>query len=287
MKKYTLFILLLLSASMWTSAQNGWIRPKKDSWTQLSYQQLSSKDFYNADGTLIKTANAFSSNELTLYSEIGISSRANILINAPLFKSAKFDNTESASGFGDVRLEFKYKPFLGKFPFAIQAAVEIPSGKAENIANNVDPNLGFVNLPTGDGEWNFWVTAVASQGFTKWMYATVHAGYNFRTAYLGNNFSNQYKFGTEIGVSPYKSAWVIAKYSGLFAQQLEGQSNDFLRQSGTNYSQYGIMFLTEISHGIGFSVQYNGFADFPSKLTNLYTPNYLSFGLFWNRQRKT
>ena len=284
MKKSFLLALLSIMSTL-TIAQNGWIRPQKDSWTQISYQQWSSKEFYNAEGNLTNTANAFSSSEVTLYSEFGISPRANILVNAPLFKSAKFDNTESASGFGDVRLEFKYKPFAGNFPFALQAAVEVPTGKAENLANNLDPALGFVNLPTGDGEWNFWATAVASQGFTNWMYGTLHAGYNFRTAYAGNNFSNQYRIGSEIGVSPYKTAWIIAKYSGLFAQKLEGQSNDFLRQSGTNFSQYGIMFLTEITHGLGISVQYNGFSNFPSKLTNLYTPNYLSFGIFWNRQK--
>jgi hypothetical protein len=114
------------------------------------------------------------------------------------------------------------------------------------------------------------------------MYGTIHSAFNLRTSYLGNAFANQLRSGVEVGFSPLKETWCILKFNSLVELTNNSTSNDFLRQSGTNYNQYGIMVLSEIYKGFGASVQLNGFTEYPAKLTNLYTSNYLSFGIFYH-----
>ncbi|MDZ4751081.1 MAG: hypothetical protein SGI87_05660 [Flavobacteriales bacterium] len=277
--------ITLISYVLLAEGQSGWLRNKGELWSQIGYQNWTSERYFNLEAMENKT-NAFSTSELSAYAEYGFSSKITGLFYLPISKTAEYSNTERVRGLGDLRIELKFKPFRNVAPFAIQIGAEIPTGKSNAIAYNDNHQFGYVNLPTGDGEWNFWTHFIASKSISKSLFGTAYAAYNLRTSYAEIKFNDQAKAGLEIGYSPYSNAWIIGKYSALMnIEQNEGVA-DFVRQSGTTYSQFSLMFLTSIYRNFGMNIQLNGFTDIPIRRQNVYSSNYLSFGLVYEIKQK-
>jgi hypothetical protein len=276
----TLLLFLFILTSCEVVAQNGWLRPKGALWSQLSFQKWTSDDFYNLQGQALTTL-PFTTSEMSIFAEYGLSNSITGLVNFPIRKSSEFANTESGVGIGDLRVEFKFKPFKSSFPFAIQIGAELPTGKSEIKAYNDDKQLGFINLPSGDGELNFWSHLIASKSFSKKIFGSIYTGYNLRTKYQNQPFNDQLKAGLELGYSPYSNAWFILKYNALYVLGQSGVNADFIRMSGTTFSQYSILFLTNVYKRFGISVQMSGFTNAPSMLRNVYAGEYLTFGLVY------
>jgi hypothetical protein len=280
MRFTTIFLFLCMLIGRESAAQNGWLRPKGGLWTQLSFQKWTSDEFHNLQGQKL-TTQPFTTSEMSLFAEYGLSKTITGLINFPLRKSSEFLNTESGTGIGDLRVEFKFKPFKRPFPFALQMGAELPTGKSEIKAYNDDKQLGFINLPTGDGELNFWTHAIASRSFSEKVFGSIYTGYNLRTKYKNQPFNDQLKAGLEIGYSPYSDAWLILKYNALYVLGQSSANTEFIRMSGTTFSQYSVLFLTTVYKRFGVSVQMSGFTNKPSELRNVYAGEYLTFGLVY------
>ena len=87
---------------------------------------------------------------------------------------------------------------------------EIPTWRANAFAQSKTIALEKINLPTGDGEFNFWTTLAASKSLGIG-YVSLYSAYNFRTKYQGLAFQDLYQIGGEIGFNPIKSLWINGK----------------------------------------------------------------------------
>jgi hypothetical protein len=101
----TLLFFIFILASGESAAQNGWLRPKGALWSQLSFQKWTSDDFYNLQGQALRTL-PFTTSEISLFAEYGLSNSITGLINFPIRKSSEFVNTESGVGIGDLKVLF-------------------------------------------------------------------------------------------------------------------------------------------------------------------------------------
>ncbi len=94
--------------------------------------------------------------------EYGLTDKFSIIANLTLQTFNGFETTETVSGLGDLRLEFKHALLKKYFPLAVSVAPEIPIGKANNFANSIFNIFERINLPSGDGEFNVWTTLASS-----------------------------------------------------------------------------------------------------------------------------
>ncbi|MDX2127710.1 MAG: hypothetical protein SFU91_01595 [Chloroherpetonaceae bacterium] len=189
-------------------AGGGWTRKPQSVYTKLGYSFVSTNQFSTIEDVKIETA-PFFLRSFDLFVEYGLIDQLTLQVNFPLLRSANFETTETASGIGDLLLELKYGLIQGDFPVAIGFGIDMPTGDSEAIGRLKDGSGGFVRLPTGDGEWNFWTRLYASHSFYPLpAYISIDVGYNFRT----NGFTNQYTVGVEVGYQFFDALWLIGRF---------------------------------------------------------------------------
>ena len=159
LKAVVLGFMCLISLDI--AAQSGWTKEKTEGFYQLSFQSLKSKDYYSLEGDLLKT-NQFSQQSLIFYGEYGVTDKFTIIANWPLQTWNGFETTETVSGIGDLRLEFKHALLKKYFPLSISMAPELPIGRANHFAKSKVSDFEQINLPSGDGEFNVWTTLATS-----------------------------------------------------------------------------------------------------------------------------
>ena len=263
-------------------AQGGWTRAPKGYFVKLDASYLNATKYFNPNGTGI-TTNAFRQTSFSLYGEYGFNKRFTLIVQAPLVRLNSFETSSTVAGFGDLRLEAKYRLSGNKFPIAISIAPEIPTGRANAYAINKDFPADRINLPTGDGEFNIWTTLAASKSFGK-CYASAFGAYNFRTKYKGLAFRDLYQFGAEIGYNPWKPLWINAK---LRAQFSNGESQHpelgFVRGDGTTYTLASAEAFYKINKRWGLALTYLTGGDWIAPLKNIYVAPYFSLGVVYER----
>ena len=280
MKKIILFGLLLWP--LFAGAQSGWTRTAKGLFMKVDASFLSADTYYSPEGNAISTS-TFNQRTLNFYGEYGFRERLTFIVQAPLLRLNSFETTETAAGFGDLRLEAKYRLTGNDLPVSVSIAPEIPTGRANAFAANKEFPDDRINLPTGDGEFNVWATLAASKSFGK-VYASAFAAYDFRTKYEGKKFRDLYQFGAEVGFNPWKPLWLNAK---LRAQFSNGESQHpelgFVRGDGTTYTLASAEAFYKITGNWGVAATYLTGGDWIAPFRNIYIAPYFSVGVVYER----
>jgi hypothetical protein len=275
---------LSLLFSLEVAAQSGWTKGKKEGFYQLSYQSMTSKDYYTLGGELLET-NQFSQQSMVFYGEYGVTDRFTIIANLPLQTWNGFETTETVSGLGDLRLEFKHAILKKYLPLTISVAPELPIGKANNFAKSTINDFEQINLPSGDGEFNVWSTIASSFALPKApFYGTIFAAYNMRTEYDGIQFSDQYALGAEIGYHIASKVWVNARLNALATVGDVLVATDFVRGDGTEYTSFSFGASVPIYKQVNLSLNYRNFNDLIFDRKNIYSSGVVSIGVYYERK---
>ncbi len=285
MKKILFAFFLMFFCSEVSFGQSGWTKEKSNLFLSLDYQFYQSKDFNNSKGDNIIT-DEFKQNTVSLYGEYGLSNRFSANAHLPIYRTNGYQNTETVSGLGDLRLELKYALSKGKFPVSISVAPEFPTG-AKNLQSKSTLNsFDQINLPTGDGEFNLWTTAAISHSFYPIpVYVSAFSSFNYRTKFEQRNFQNQLLSGVELGYKLVNKVWVSGKVSVLNGIGPKPKFADFIRGDGTTYTGVSFNVLYEIGKHYGINVKYFRPTDLIVKSRNNYDANIFSVGVVYSKKR--
>lgn len=277
-------VLCLVFFSSNVLAQSGWTKEKGEGFYQLSFQSFSSTDYYTLGGELLNT-NQFSQQSLTFYGEYGVTDRFTIIANLPIQTWNGFETTETVSGLGDLRLEFKHALLKKYLPLTISVAPEIPIGTANNFAQSTVNDFEEINLPSGDGEFNVWTTLASSFSLPNApFYGSIFAAYNFRTEYEDVSFSDQIAIGAEIGYKIADLVWINARLNALNSVDDVLVATDFVRGDGTEYTSYSFGASVPVYKDFHLNLNYRNYVDFIYSRRNLYSAGTWSIGVFYQRK---
>ncbi|MEM7162116.1 MAG: hypothetical protein AAF487_06690 [Bacteroidota bacterium] len=259
-------------------AGSGWVKKKGETYIKLNQNWVQSiGGYFDSEGNFDpqRESSLFTT---SFYTESGLGENLSFEMNLPLFTSNRLIITdemgnetlnESIGGIGDVNLGIK-QSLVKKDYFAMSMTytLGVPLG---SVSGGTDGTLF-----TGDGELNGMIrTDIGIPfGFGEFGgYFNANLGFNFR----GNVFSDELLFGSELGISAFKSRfWLISRIVGIEAVQ-SGQTSNGNPFAGNvsfiNYSVEGDMYLGE---RLGLSVNYVGNI---SGADVLITPSY-NIGVF-------
>lgn len=281
--KVFLFPLIILFATIWAQAQNGWVRESGGLYAQTTLSTFSSGDYYSADGRLFDEGSTFNSQVLLLYGEYGLSSRFTGILDLPFIVNS-FSTTDAVAGLGNLRIGLKYG-LIKSLPVSIRIDIEIPTDDGVKYAHAREANsLGIVeriNLPTSDGEVNFWTTLAASQATADGeTFASVFGRINFRT----QSFSHQWQSGLEFGHLFLNKLYLIAKFK--IQDRFRNDTSvgaSFLYGEGTSFTSWGITSLYKLDDHWRIVASYAQFSDLIADTRNIYTGPVFSLGVALER----
>jgi hypothetical protein len=283
MKKIIVIVLAFFFVAN-AQAQSGWTRKKNTYFIKSSFNVFSSDNYYNPLGEKLITTR-FHQQSLTLYGEYGISDKLTAIVHFPMLKLNSYDNTETASGIGDLKIELKYALLRKNIPLTLAVAPEFPTGSKNNYVKNLQSNLGFIeqiNLPTGDGEFNVWSTLAASHSFHPLpIYVSLSTAYNFRTQYNGFTFRDQVKFNFEAGYKLLGKIWLNGTLSAQTSVGKLTGATDFIRGEGTEFTAFGLGAAYEFVKHWSVSLQTWGYTDLVFDRKNIYSAPTYSIGVFY------
>lgn len=275
---------ILLLASFSSFGQSGWTKEKKEGFYQLSFNRFSSEDYFTLGGEKLST-NRFTQNSLVFYGEYGLTDKFTVIANWPLQVWNGFSSTETVSGLGDLRLEFKQALLKKYLPLAISVAPELPIGKANHFAKSVLNDFESINLPSGDGEFNVWTTLAASFALPNApLYGNLYGAYNLRTQYDGISFSDQIGVGAEVGYKIADWVWINSRINAVTSVDDVTVITDFVRGDGSEFTSYSFGAAIPIHSGIHLSLNYRNYADFLFKRRNIYSAGTFSIGVYYERK---
>lgn len=284
MKKAFLIILILKVGITTTFAQSGWTKEKDNFFIKLDYQFYNSTDFNNLNGTAIQT-DEFRQKTFLLYGEYGLSNKFSFNAYLPLIRFNAYQNTETVSGIGDLKLELKYALSKGKLPIALSIAPELPTGPKNLFAKSKINSFDEINLPTGDGEFNVWTTAAISHSFyPKPIYISAFTSFNYRTSFGNRDFQNQLLSGVEGGYKFFGKLWLSGKLSVLNGLGAKPQFADFIRGDGTTYTGLSVNSAYQVGKHYAINFQYFKPTSFVVNSRNNYDANTFSIGVSYSKK---
>ncbi len=279
--KHFAAILFFLSFTSLTNAQSGWTRKKNTYFIKTSLNLFSSSDYYTPDGEKLKTTQ-FNQQSLNLYGEYGISDKLTAIIGFPMLKLNSYDNTETATGIGDLKIELKYALLRKNIPLTLSVAPEFPTGSKNNYAQNKVSAIDQINLPTGDGEFNVWTTVAASHSFHPLpAYVSLSSAYNYRTQYNSFTFRDQIKFNFEAGYKLLDKVWFNGTISAQSSVGKSKGATEFIRGEGTEFTAFGLGAAYEFVKHWSVSLQTWGYSDLILDRKNIYSAPTYSIGVFY------
>lgn len=199
-KSKCIFISIILFSIQSVYAGGGWPQPKGKGYFKLSEWWIIADQHFTDIGAIDPntTTGLFNTN---LYAEYGVTDRFTVIFNGALFSRTYMNNTisgttgetiiagESLNGLGDIDISAKLGLFKNSaFTTAATLTLGIPTGNSQGGTQG--------NLQTGDGEFNQMIQLDLGTAFSG-AYANAYIAINNRT----NGFSDEFRFGTEIGKS--------------------------------------------------------------------------------------
>lgn len=282
LKVFGLGFMCLFSLDL--AAQSGWTKEKTEGFYQLSFQSMKSKDYYSLEGELLNT-NQFSQQSLVFYGEYGVTDKFTIIANWPLQTWNGFETTETVSGLGDLRLEFKHALLKRYFPLSISVAPELPIGRANHFSKSKVNDFEQINLPSGDGEFNVWTTLATSFALPSIpFYGNLFSSYNFRTQYEEVSFSDQFAVGVEIGYHIADFVWVNARLNALKSVDEVEVATDFVRGDGSEYTGYSFGASVPVYKNIHLSLNYRNYNDWIFERKNIYLSGVFGLGVYYEHK---
>ena len=280
-------ILALVFVVQEVSGQSGWTKSKGEGFFQTSFSTFNSKDYFTLEGEKLVT-NRFHQQSIVFYGEYGVTDKFTIITNLPLQNFNGFETTETVSGLGDLRVEFKHALLKKYFPLAISVAPEIPIGRANNFANSTVNDFDRINLPSGDGEFNVWTTLATSFALGDFpFYGSLFGSYNYRTQYDGISFSDQIAVGVELGYKIADMVWFNVRMNGLTSIDEITEVADFVRGDGTEYTSYSLGLSAPVYKDFHLSLTYRNFNDLLFQRKNIYSAGVFGIGVFYNLKPPT
>jgi hypothetical protein len=276
---------LLISIMLWPlalMAQSGWVRAHKAWFLKADVSRLRADRYYNPDGDKVKTS-TFEQTSFNIYGEYGFRPRLTFIVQMPVLRLNRFETTKTVAGLGDLHLEAKYRLTGNRWPVSVSIAPELPTGRANAYAANLQFPTERANLPTGDGEFNVWTTVAASKSFGK-CYASTFVAYDFRTKHDGKAFRDLYQAGAEFGINPWRSLWLNAKLRAQFSQG-ESLHPDlgFVRGDATTYTLASTEAFYKINKRWGLAATFLTGGNWIAPLRNIYIAPYFSVGVVYER----
>jgi len=185
-------------------AGGGWTQPKGSGYFKLSQFAIIADQYFTPSGDIvdITTTGIYNTG---IYAEYGFTDRFTAILNFPFFSRATLNRKETMDGtlveegdhlnsVGDTDLTLKYG-LLQNSGVVLSASLTLglPLGEQSGGRTGL--------LQTGDGEFNQMLLVEASRSFYPApIYASALVGFNHRT----NNFSNEIRYGLEVGYNPGK-----------------------------------------------------------------------------------
>ena len=207
--------LLLALLSTGLAAQSGpWSQDKGASYLKLYSYALRFDEHYTGAGELDPNV-TIGFYQVALYGEYGLTDRLDLVGNVPVFArnviNRQISGTtgeelapgEALNGLGDPELGLRYgitQPGA-RFPVAVGLNLGLPLGRTGEGPGGV--------LQTGDGEFNQLIYLSTGTSFPLGNlsgYAWANTGWNNRS----NGFSDEWRFGVEVGIGPANQRWGAA-----------------------------------------------------------------------------
>lgn len=275
MKKAFYSILLIIFSVKIGFSQSGWTREKGGFYVKTGVFTLSGRQYFNPKGEL-NIANTFHQTALTAYGEYGITKNLTALFNYPFYKFQGYKNFSTVSGIGDPQFELKWAIYKKIPVIAVSVGAEIPLANPSNISishTEIAPGIREqVNLPTGDGDFNQWITVALSGSLgntPSWL--TIWGQYNNRT----KGFRDQRKLGFELGYKWSPRFWTNVRLNSVFTQNKNGNFNTFISGDGAEYTTVLVGAAYEFLKHWSITFDFQNYNDFIAKRRNVYsTPLY-------------
>jgi protein XagA len=228
-KNIYIFIYLFLGSIININGQ-AWTKAKGENFLKLDYSNISSKKYFDKDGTVVDIS-PLTYSTLSFYGELGLTDKITVVGYLPYVSNNFTDKNQKNSGIGDIDLAFRFALPINKVAVAVNVLLGLPTG------NGTAP----FDLHTGDGEFNQMIKIGAGSGGTKW-WAQTAFGYNNRT----KDFSDELRYDFEVGYKFFNERLLtMLKLNGV-----ESLKNGTTKESATGlfsnnvaYSGIGPEFL--------------------------------------------
>lgn len=282
-----LFLSFSFLSVHFLNAQSGWVRKTEGYYAKLSAYTAESDRFFDENGVSSINPRIFSQQAVTTYGEYGLNEHFLVIANMPWRKWNSYNVSETAKGIGDPQLELRYGFNQSKTPIAVGIGIEIPLAKQTNLVNFTDgSSTEPANLPTGDGDFNQWLTVAVSQGFGNLpFYATAWGQYHNRTRAKANTaaFKDQMKLGVEIGLRYYTESWLFFKIIGTKPLGNTTNNGNFISADGTQFTQTIVGLQQNIGKGKAITFDYQFYNDWFFQRKNLFSTPLFSLGIAFQR----
>ncbi len=267
--KKTYFVILVLAVTTNALIAGGpWPQKKGMGYFKLSEWWTVFDQHYTDNGQIDPNVTTGIFNTF-LYAEYGVSSRFTTVVNLPLLSRNYMNNLrsfttneilvqgEALNSIGDIDLGIKYglsQPGA-KIPVAASITFGLPTGNSSGGTQN--------NLQTGDGEFNQLLQLDAGTGFkiakNVPAYASVYTGFNNRT----NNFSDEVRYGAELGVGLLNSKlWINTKLNVVESLKngatAETTTSTSLFANNSEFTSIALEANLYVSKKVGFSASIAG-----------------------------
>ncbi|MEM6828944.1 MAG: hypothetical protein AAGA66_21095 [Bacteroidota bacterium] len=264
MRIFIAFVLVVSSSVSF--AGGGWTQKKGKGYYKVSEWWISATQHFDNVGNIDPNATIVLANT-TLYAEYGITDKLTGVLFFPFFSHSHINTQISATngsvlgqgdainGIGDSELSLKYK-LNNKSPFATSVSVlfGLPTGNESGGREG--------NLQTGDGEFNQMIrldvsrSVVLDQNFSA--YGSLYGGVNNRT----NGFSDEFRFGLEVGISIKEKVWLINRFDVLESMQngrttASGSDGSTLFANNSEFQSYTLEGAYYVTEKVGFSASYS------------------------------
>lgn len=260
--KFSLTIVLIIQSFI-LLAGGGWPQEKNKGYFKISEWWLIANQHYTSQGFIDPnvTAGLFNTN---IYAEYGFTNKLTGIVNFPIFSRATVNNVRSnttgdiifrgdaINGIGDLDLGLKYGLFKNDF-------ISVSGSLIAGLALGESAGGEEKNLQLGDGEYNQFLRVDAGIPFKVGKinaYSNFYGGYNNRT----NGFSDEYRFGGEIGFGFLKKKlWLVGKSDivrSTFNGKTAGQVNTSVFANNAEFVAVQLEAAYQVTKHVGFSASY-------------------------------
>jgi len=258
MKKIVVIPLFLLFLS--AQAGGGWTYVKGKGFVKVSQNAIYSDRFYNPDGEIIDIT-TIGYYATSIYAEYGLTDRLTAIAYVPFFTRNTLNKTrfrfsgmeipgDEFNSFGDMDLSLQYG-FLKSSTWvgSVRVLFGIPTGEPQGGDTGI--------LQSGDGEFNQMVRLDFSRPIGKGAWLSFYAGLNNRT----NDFSDEYRFGGEIGTRLWNRFIAIGKLDvvqSFFNGDADPSQGGTIFSNNTEFISPAIELAYETNSEMGFSLSAAG-----------------------------
>lgn len=254
----SILIILFCFTIFSTSAQSPWVVEKSKGYAQIGYTTIGPyQNLFLSNGDSYALSNEVTDQTIQIYGEYGIGSGTSLIASVPVkvLKSGKslIPSTPISTGFGDfttlgnIQLAARHNFINKKIVFSGQLMTELPTA-------GYDETTG---LRGGLDALSIIPTVSAGIGLSK-LYAYTSTGVAIRT----NNYSSEWRLGTEIGYQLINRIFIIGvldiveNFENGEATESQAQRGTGLYLNNQSYFAYGIKGIIGFTDSIGISGAY-------------------------------